>query len=449
MTNHQDQPRHTIIQMPEAVPWDFIEEKRDAFKSALYEVQNQGPLQGSWQGAKPLIQRVSPLLLNTKADFKKCFEPRLVAFGPLHHGKPEFMRSEQVKLKFAARFALDNGYTDDQELFYRVMAEIGDLRKCYNPEDIAAYNDERLAWMLFVDGCAVLCAVRYVVEGKFDELNTKADLLVFAQLDLFLLENQLPYKLLKILIGSAKDPKVWEQSITEFIAQNLMTNIEQESKHVDDNKDYAHLLERFRDQLLTGDKMKRDSSVMGRKLLSWGDSRKHRRTFRGPSTTNNLKNISFYCNYLGKLMIPRLLVDDSMASKFLNLVALEMCPDFKNKFEVTSYLCFMDSLIGSADDVKELRVSGVLLNYLGSDEEVAELFNKMSRDLVPDQKRYFKVTEDIHKYRTNPWTAALAKAFYTHFERPWTFFAFMGAIMGLLFSAIQAYFSLPQNKSSP
>ncbi|TYG35690.1 hypothetical protein ES288_D13G002700v1 [Gossypium darwinii] len=357
--------------MPEAVPWDFIEEKRDAFKSALYEVQNQGPLQGR---------------------FQEMFEPRLVALSPLHHGKPSSCApsSPRPKLRFAARFAHVNGYTDDQELFYRVRAEIGDLRKCYNREDIAAYDDEKLAWMLFVDGCAVLCAVSYVVE-----------------VDLFLLENRLPYKLLKILICSAKDPQIWEQSITEFIVQNLMTNIEQESKHVDDNKDYAHLLERFRNQLLTGDEMKRDSSVMGRKLLYCGDSRKRRRTFRRlkelkesgihvkPSTTNNLKNISFYCNYLGKLMIPRLLVDDSMASKFLNLVALEMCPDFKNKFEVTSYLCFMDSLIGSADDVKELRVSGVLHNYLGSDEEVAELFNKMSSDLVPDQKRYFKVTEDI------------------------------------------------------
>ncbi|MBA0751220.1 hypothetical protein Gogos_000161 [Gossypium gossypioides] len=211
-------------------------------------------------------------LTQHEGRFQEMYEPRMVALGPLHHGKPEFMCSEEAKLKFAARFAHVNGYTDDQELFYRVRAEIGDLRKCYNPEDIAAYDDERLAWMLFVDGCAVLCAVRYVVEGKFDELKTKADLLVFAQVDLFLLENQLPYRLLKILIGSAKDPKIWEQSITEFIAQNLMTNIEQKRKHVDDNKDYAHLLERFHDQLLTGDEMKRDSSVMGRKLLSWGDS---------------------------------------------------------------------------------------------------------------------------------------------------------------------------------
>lgn len=461
MTNPQDQLRHTIIQMPEAVPSDSIDQKRDAFKSALYDLRNQRQQQGSCQVAKPLIQKVSPLLLNMKPSFKKCFEPRLVALGPLHHGKPEFMRSEQAKLKFAARFAHDNGFTDDQVLFGKVKAEIGDLRKCYDPEDIAAYDDERLAWMLFVDGCAVLCAVDYGMKGEFDELNTKADLLVFAQLDLFLLENQLPYKLLKILIGSAREPKKWEQSITAFIAQNLMTNIELKSKHVDDNKDYAHLLERLRDQLLTGDKMKRDSSMIGRMLLSCGDSRKHRKTFRSikelkesgiqvkPSTSNNLKNISFYCNCLGKLMMPRLLVDDSTASKFLNLVALEMCRDFKNELEVTSYLCFMDSLIDTADDVKELRVTGMLHNYLGSDEEVAELFNKMSRDLVPDQDKYFKVTKDIHKYCNNPWTAALAQGYYTHFRSPWTFLAFMGAIMGLLFSAIQAYFSFPQNKSSP
>ncbi|PPD74223.1 hypothetical protein GOBAR_DD28840 [Gossypium barbadense] len=374
-------------------------------------------------------------LTQHEGRFQEMFEPRLVALSPLHHGKPSSCApsSPRPKLRFAARFAHVNGYTDDQELFYRVRAEIGDLRKCYNREDIAAYDDEKLAWMLFVDGCAVLCAVSYVVE-----------------------ENRLPYKLLKILICSAKDPQIWEQSITDFIAQNLMTNTEhRKRKHVDDDKDYAHLLERLRDELLTGEEMKIDNSKIGRMLLSCGDSRKHRKTFRSikelkesgihvkPSTTNNLKDIHFYCNFLGKLMMPRLLVDDSTASKFLNLVALEMCRDFKNDFEVTSYLCFMDSLIGSADDVKELRVSGVLHNYLGSDEEVAELFNKMSSDLVPDQKRYFKVTEDIHKYRTNPWTAALAKAYYTHFSRPWTFLAFQA-----YFSAIQAYFSLPL-KSSP
>ncbi|KAH1030355.1 hypothetical protein J1N35_042529 [Gossypium stocksii] len=452
----------TIIEMPADQPLNFMEEKMKEFDFALHEVQNQEQkeAQGSTppQTTKPLIQRVSPLLLNMKADFQKCFEPRLVALGPLHHGNPKFQRAEQSKLKFAARFVHVSG-TKRDDLFNKVKAQIDDFRKCYKPEDVEAYDNDKLAWMLFVDGCAVLCAVHYGMEGKFDELNTKADLLVFAQLDLFLLENQLPYKLLKILIGSAKDPQIWEQSIADFIAQNLMTNIHQKGKHVVDDKDYAHLLERLRDELLTGKEMKINNTKIGGILLSCGDSRRHRKTFRSikelkesgihvkPSTTNNLKDISFYCNFLGKLMMPRLLVDDSTASKFLNLVALEMCRDFKNDFEVTSYLCFMDALIDTADDVKELRVTGMLHNYLGSDEEVANLFNKMSRDLVPDQKRYENVTNDIHKYCNNPWTDALAQVYFTYFSTPWTFLAFIGAIIGLLFSAIQAYFALPQNRS--
>ncbi|KAL1061320.1 hypothetical protein V6Z11_D13G002100 [Gossypium hirsutum] len=455
----------TIIEIPAeaAEPLNFMEQKMKEFDSALHEVQIQERQQAQRstppQTTKPLIQRVSFLLLDKKADFQKCFEPRLVAFGPLHHGNPNFQRAEQSKLKFAARFVRVSG-TNRDDLFHKVKAQIDDLRKCYKPEDVEAYDNDKLAWVLFVDGCALLYAVRYGMEGKFDELTTKADLLVFAQLDLFLLENQLPYKLLKILIGSAKDPQIWEQPITDFIAQNLMTNTEyRERKHVDDDKDYAHLLERLRDELLTGEEMRIDSSVMGRMLLSSGVSRKHRKMFRSikelkesgihvkPSTTNNLKDISFYCNFLGTLMMPRLLVDDSTAGKFLNLVALEMCQDFKNDYEVTSYLCFMDALIESADDVKELRDTGMLHNYLGKNEEVAELFKKMSRGLVPDHARYEKVIKDIHKYCNNPWTDALAQAYYTHFSTPWTFLAFIGAIIGLLFSAIQAYFSLPQNRN--
>ncbi|XVE61026.1 hypothetical protein DITRI_Ditri06bG0007200 [Diplodiscus trichospermus] len=134
--------------------------------------------------------------------------------------------------------------------------------------------------------------------------------------------------------------------------------------------------------------------------------------------------------------MPRLMVDDSIASKFMNLVALEMCLDFDNDFEITSYLYFMDSFIDTAQDVKELRITGMLHTYLGSDEEVADLFNRMSKDLVPDQEIYSHVTKNIHKYCNNPLPTCLAQTYYTHFSSPWTLVAFLGAIMGLLFSAI-------------
>ncbi|XVE66335.1 hypothetical protein DITRI_Ditri08aG0072100 [Diplodiscus trichospermus] len=123
--------------------------------------------------------------------------------------------------------------------------------------------------------------------------------------------------------------------------------------------------------------------------------------------------------------MPRLLVDDSTTSKFMNLVALEMCRDFENDFAITTYLCFLDSLIDLAEDVKELRVTCMLHNYLSSDEEVTDLFNNMSRDLVPDQGMYYDVTENIHNYYNNQWTTVVAQAYYTHFSSLWTFLVLM------------------------
>ncbi len=44
----------------------------------------------------------------------------------------------------------------------------------------------------------------------------------------------------------------------------------------------------------------------------------------------------------------------------------------------------MDSLIDLAEDVMVLRSKGILLNFLGSDQEVANLFNAIAKILVPN-----------------------------------------------------------------
>ncbi|GMI65891.1 hypothetical protein like AT3G50150 [Hibiscus trionum] len=455
--NQEQPPREVRLLIPEMEQPDFISREIARMESTLREVRNQG--NASSPRTKPLIQRVSSVLKRgVKADFHKYFEPRLVSIGPLHHGNPRFKRSEQTKHKLAALFAEENGIPA-KSLFDNIKAEIYELRKCYNPDDIKEYDDDRLAWMFFVDGSAILFTVYYGVERKFEKLKTKVDRLVFAQVDAFLLENQLPYRVLQILIESCKEPQKWKKSLTKFISQNLMTNIRSgqqslpEDVPADGRDDYAHLLERLREGHLTGSIEGNSNSSIGGMFLYCGDSREHRQTYRSikelrdsgirvkPINTNNLKNISFHCNFLGSLKMPRLLVDDSTAFKFMNLVALETCLDYENDFSITSYLCFLDSLIDTAEDVKELRVKGMLHNYLGSDQEVAHLFNNMSKDLVPDQGIYCEVTDNIHKYCNNPWTTTLAQAYYTHFNSPWTVFGFLGAIFYLVLSIIPAYFS--------
>ncbi|KAJ8534221.1 hypothetical protein K7X08_007545 [Anisodus acutangulus] len=108
------------------------------------------------------------------------------------------------------------------------------------------------------------------------------------------------------------------------------------------------------------------------------------------------------------LTLPPITTDDSTKSEFLNLVAYEACPDTPDDFGVTSYICFMESLIDHAEDVKELRSKGVLLNFLGSDQEVADLFNEIARDLVPNPHAFVDVKnkiEDHYKNRGKIWIA--------------------------------------------
>uniref|UniRef100_A0A6N2N592 Uncharacterized protein n=1 Tax=Salix viminalis TaxID=40686 RepID=A0A6N2N592_SALVM len=44
----------------------------------------------------------------------------------------------------------------------------------------------------------------------------------------------------------------------------------------------------------------------------------------------------------------------------------------------------MDSLIDDAEDVEEMRSNGIIINYLGTDQKVANLFNGMGRSLTHD-----------------------------------------------------------------
>ena len=100
---------------------------------------------------------------------------------------------------------------------------------------------------------------------------------------------------------------------------------------------------------------------------------------------------------LGYLWLPPITVDDSTRPVFLNLIAYEMCLDFQNDFAITSYVSFLDSLIDEPSDVKLLRNAGILYNYLGSDDEVAQVFNEIGTWCLT-----LKYTvKSNHKFRTS------------------------------------------------
>ncbi|KAK0596360.1 hypothetical protein LWI29_014929 [Acer saccharum] len=158
-----------------------------------------------------------------------------------------------------------------------------------------------------------------------------------------------------------------------------------------------------------------------------------------PSETSGVKDITFSGD---TLKLPPIVVDDSTAAKFLNMVAYEMCPDFQNDFVVSSYISFLDSLIDRAQDVKELRENNILHNALGSDEDVAKLFNEISTDLVPSEAIYSQVRSNIQKYCNNIWMTWLSQFNHDHFQSPWSVLAFVGAFLALASSIIQTVYTV-------
>ncbi|OMO60095.1 hypothetical protein COLO4_33942 [Corchorus olitorius] len=367
------------------------------------ELEKLGSLEKALESdssAHPLIQRV-PSMLGENKHFQKYFKPKVIAIGPLHHDDPGLQKAEKLKLKLAAYF-IKKHRLEKEMLYSKIKMEIGYLKKCYDPKEIEQYynDDEKLSWMFFVDGCAVLQAIylRYapdveVAQKESMGLNIKNDLLTLVYVDLFLLENQIPYRVLDLLTSSSfKHGEQFKESIGRFIDGNVMTRAEmkkewqqsqqnekqmnkqhkkqhkgKQQQKQEQQKEHPHLLDRLRERLVVRNiKELREAGI-------WFT----------PSETSCLKDISFnrIC-CVGKLHLPPITVDDSTGPKFMNLIAYEMCPDFDNDFTVTSYICFLDSLIDEAEDVRALRDADILHNGMGSDEEVAKLFNKMNTDLV-------------------------------------------------------------------
>ncbi|KAG8479732.1 hypothetical protein CXB51_029555 [Gossypium anomalum] len=429
---------------------------------------------------KPLIRKV-PSTLRRKEGFKKYFKPKVISIGPLHHDDPTLHESKELKLKLAANF-FNNINVHKDSLYSNMKKEIDSLKKCYDPQELEKYSDddEKLAWMFFVDGCAILQAVylRYSHDcDRKSKLFIKNDLLTFVYSDLFLLENQLPFRVLELLTNSG-DGKKFMSAIIRFIEDTVINPAEMKEPqpHQQDRfysskwwklKNPVHLLNLLRVRLLldkekirkTMEELSANSEKIRKTEEELSNSEKirktveelsadagstnskqtrarwrHSHTFRNvkelkkawiwlkASETSCLTDISFkHIFFVGKLRLPPITVDDST----MNLIAYEMCPDFDNDYTVTSYMCFLDSLIDGAEDVRKLSDAGILYNGLGSDEEVAKLFNKMNTDLIPNLMIYGGVKRKIHNHCKNMWINHAARAYNTYFSIRWTFLAFV------------------------
>ncbi|KAL9323677.1 hypothetical protein ACSQ67_008534 [Phaseolus vulgaris] len=368
------------------------------------------------KNAFPKIQRIAHYLRGRK-HFAQHYSPRLVSIGPIHHGKPELELGEKYKLMWAAKY-LERTKQDGQTLYQKIASNIEQLKERFAEDVIRDFpDDEKLSWMLFVDGCSLLQILEKGNLNDPHEMNVKVDQMVLVWQDVLLLENQLPYKVLKDLSGHQNDATLVD-IMNNFLKCHHLSPVRADQRK--ENHDHKNEDRNIGELRAAGIKLKVEKS-------------------------RRLRDIHFSYRWkclCAELTLPQITVDDTTTPSFHNLIAYEMCPDFENSFEICSFVAFMDSLIDHPEDVKELRSAKVLHNALGSDEEVAKLFNTISTDLVPNTESYSEVRWKIEKHYRKKHRAWIAQGYHTYFSNPWSIIAFHAALFAIVLTVIQTWFAI-------
>lgn len=408
----------------------------------------------------------------------KAYIPQIVSLGPYHHGRRRLRNMDHHKWR--ALYHILKRTNQDIKQYLDAVKELEEkARSCY--EGSIKLGSNEFVEMMVLDGCFILELFRGVA-GGFTHLGYSRNDPIFAMRgsmhsilrDMIMLENQIPLFILDRLLGLqignpdqqgmvAKlalrvfDPLMpTDEPLTKSDRNKLESSIGN-SNTFDPLTDQGglHCLEVFRRSLLVmraGPKptpriwikkwshTNRVADKRKQQLIHCVTELKDAGIKFKKGKTDRFWDIKFK---KGILKIPRLLIHDGTKSLFLNLIAFEQCHlDCTN--DITSYIIFMDNLIDSAEDVSYLHYCGIIEHWLGSDAEVAELFNRLCQEVVFDMNDSYlsRLSEQVNKYYDHRWNAWRASLKHRYFNSPWTIISFIAAVFLLLMTLAQTFYGI-------
>jgi hypothetical protein len=160
-----------------------------------------------------------------------------------------------------------------------------------------------------------------------------------------------------------------------------------------------------------------------------------------PTTNGSISNISFDAK-TGAFYLPIISLDVNTEVFLRNLVAYESSVG-SGPLVITRYTELMNGIIDSADDAKILREKGIILNHLKSDQEVANMWNGMSKSLRLSKVPFLdKTIEDVNKYYNNTMKIKMWKFIKSYVFGSWKVLTFLATIFLLFMTAMQAFCSV-------
>jgi len=203
--------------------------KKVSIEERFEQLQNTSVI--SEIGSKAKIQRVAPHLVGDgRMHYEKHFTPKLMSLGPIHYGAPKLQLGEEYKKMWAAMFFRSTDQTP-QFLFGKIAENVEALKELFAPDLFTGNRlflkyseqgfssmEEMICWTLLVDACALLQILEHFNLSRPEEMNVKFERLMLVFQDVMLLENQLPYPLLKLLWGETNEVRLI-QTMIQFVGR--------------------------------------------------------------------------------------------------------------------------------------------------------------------------------------------------------------------------------------
>ncbi|XP_042491679.1 UPF0481 protein At3g47200-like [Macadamia integrifolia] len=215
------------IEMPMGQEGYMLDPCKELMNIFGYKAQAGASSSSAEAKTRPKIQEV-PQIMRENEKNKINYFPKLVSIGPYHYGNRKLEEGQALKTRLVQEFSsyVQNisGKKKSLEAYFHSKEfgkVVSEAKNCYAmiPKEVS--TDEAFKCLMFLDGCFVVYFIHCVVNKSKDAQMMKNHHKAIITMDLFLLENQLPYTVLQALVNEFMPPEK-NYDIDKFIKKQTV-----------------------------------------------------------------------------------------------------------------------------------------------------------------------------------------------------------------------------------
>lgn len=430
------------------------------------------------------IFRIPDILYRHKQDADLAYRPNGFSIGPFHHDKPYAEVTLEIKDKYLDVVVNRFGSRDETlGKLHNAVKEVSErARLCYAEQ--VKIDREKFVEMLVRDSCFMieLFSRYYKFPSNTNYTLPSTLMFQFTYHDLILLENQVPWFVLKKVFDLVGHTTVQPPVPLHFLAINFFKKIFSHEELVSeqsvmDDQDIDHVLDLLRRRMFVSyyaktkqstfftmikgwvpvwcskpterkeDEMGDIEMPLRAKYISLGGNVPHVQSQLQIPSASRLKEAGvkfrrsrskpmLYVGFRkGVLELPQLLIDDNTEALFRNLIAFEQCR-WKLPPVVTAFAKLMDGLIDTVEDVHILRKHDIICNSLDP-EDAVHIFNRLCCNTYINQSYYGDIYAEVNGYCRQWWPRWRAFYLHNYFGKPWAVISQIFALIILTLTILQ------------